>query len=77
MMAYSNLVYLVLGAREDGSLELHGWQLKALLALRLVGEAADLQLHIGGTEIVDPRLLAAVRILFLSNPSKVSPCPKH
>lgn len=69
-----NLLLFVKGTGKDGAVQLHPWQLKALSALKLVGEAADLQLHIGGTAIVDPRLLAAVRILFLSDASKVG-CP--
>ncbi|KAL7149527.1 hypothetical protein ABFS83_05G046900 [Erythranthe nasuta] len=45
------------------------WQQQILLRLNLLGENSDLKVRIGGSELVEDRLLAALRVL-LSNDKK-------
>ncbi|GMH33548.1 hypothetical protein BSKO_01382 [Bryopsis sp. KO-2023] len=59
------------GVGKDGSIELHEWQKLALVALGLAGPNADLQVNIGGKSTVDPRFLAALRILFVDDRAKI------
>ncbi|KAK4264062.1 hypothetical protein QN277_029401 [Acacia crassicarpa] len=50
------------------------WQEQVLCQLNLAGEAPDLKVTLGGREIVDGRLLAALRVLLTSDVEAVQNC---
>ena len=47
------------------------WQEQALTHLQLLGPDANLEVAVGGEPCIDPRLLAAVRILYCWDPSEL------
>ena len=47
------------------------WQEQALTHLNLCGPNANLEILIGGDSPVDPRLLAALRILYCNDPTEL------
>lgn len=47
------------------------WQEQALSHLNLSGPSPDLQIMIGGDPPIDPRLLAALRILYCKDPTEL------
>ena len=48
------------------------WQEQALTQLQLLGPSANLEVTLGGDpQCIDPRLLAAVRILYCQDPSEL------
>lgn len=52
------------------------WQEQALTHLNLWGPTANLEVAIGGNPPVDPRLLAAVRMLYCKNPTELGSIAK-
>lgn len=56
----------------SASTDLPIWQEQALTHLNLWGPAANLEVTLGGQPPVDPRLLAAVRMLYCKDPSELS-----
>ena len=54
-----------------GSTALPIWQEQALTHLNLYGPSANLEVLIGGSPPVDPRLLAAVRVLYCQDPAEL------
>lgn len=55
----------------SASTDLPIWQEQALTHLNLWGPNANLEVMLGGVPPVDPRLLAAVRILYCKDPSEL------
>ena len=55
----------------SASTDLPIWQEQALTHLNLWGPNANLEVTLGGVPPVDPRLLAAVRILYCKDPSEL------
>ena len=55
----------------QGSTSLPIWQEQALTHLSLWGPNANFEVGIGGDPPVDPRLLAAVRMLYCKDPSEL------
>lgn len=51
------------------------WQRQLLSELRLVGPSAQRELSIGGPDLVDPRLLAALRVLYCQEPAALRALP--
>ena len=58
-------------AISSASTDLPIWQEQALSHLHLAGPNPDLEVTLGGQPPVDPRLLAAVRILLCKDPSEL------
>ncbi|KAI4313708.1 hypothetical protein L6164_026664 [Bauhinia variegata] len=50
------------------------WQQQILFQLNLAGEAPDLKVSLGGTEIVEGRFMAALRVLLASDAETVQNC---
>lgn len=55
----------------SASTDLPIWQEQALTHLNLWGPNANLEVTLGGVPPVDPRLLAAIRILYCKDPSEL------
>ena len=51
------------------------WQRQLLSELRLWGPGADRELRMGGPRMVDPRLLAALRVLYCQDPAALRALP--
>lgn len=51
------------------------WQRQLLSELKLLGPGADRELRIGGPSHVDPRLLAALRVLYCQEPAALRALP--
>lgn len=58
-------------AASSSSTALPLWQEQALTQLGLLGSHANAEVSLGGDPCVDPKLLAAVRILYCRDPSEL------
>jgi hypothetical protein len=64
------------GASDADELSAAPWQRAVLSELKLIGTGANLELNVGGPSHVDPRLLAALRLLYCTDAGALRGMPR-